>query len=670
MAISRLLFEICPGRVSKRFATAQGEPGYWHPFSSRLGPGENIAAVAELFRNYTSLEMVDGVTVYQPEMAEAVHRPTNIADSSNAAWIWNLCARGFGIGEPLPVRTEGPWNGVFSEAQVFLHSNGEWLEMLRYAEECRFDIRSHGNSTAGRLMLRNQVGDAPGCDEAIGFRVRVDGFRMVISADHLGSPPDLGPEMTLRFRTDYFSHRLRCSPILNGLINSFEADWLAQTSLSMLTAEALRSNTNLSEAQHALTANRATAAQEVLDVIFQMRGIGLSGQEEDARLQKTLADLWANPVISAEITRLERLLWDPPDDDFETWFTRRYAATLAQGLRAAMVRMSPQVAEDDLVVDIVFAADAPCEILVTELSPGGVGQVETIAREIQRQPRRFLDAIEHAIIHCPREKAIDDLLAVASIAARESKTGGPMADAFGSVRLASGFSEAEQARVELCSAIQGLGFPGARSFIVAVMTKLLRSASSSVTDRLTHFLNGAWTRANRRMGVAIPHRTFAYASTRQRRLQPILEAFFSSISGGEPSTLTQIFAQLQQLLLEPCRDSCPECLDQPGRFYDFGRPSRALALSWLGLDIEEVSLEIYPNDWLERVRDILRRHGRVRVTASPHLRGALSDGLLPLIATEIELEEIRTPVTINAVEQRGNNMSVIMQIRDFVHVQP
>jgi hypothetical protein len=88
------------------------------------------------------------------------------------------------------------------------------------------------------------------------------------------------------------------------------------------------------------------------------------------------------------------------------------------------------------------------------------------------------------------------------------------------------------------------------------------------------------------------------------------------------------------------------------------------------LDIEEVSLEIYPNDWLERVRDILRRHGRVRVTATPHLRGALSDGLLPLIATEIELEEIRTPVTINAVEQRGNNMSVIMQIRDFVHVQP
>jgi hypothetical protein len=333
--------------------------------------------------------------------------------------------------------------------------------------------------------------------------------------------------------------------------------------------------------------------------------------------------------------------------------------------------MAPQVSEDDLAVDVVRSTGTPIQILLTELSPGGLGQVETITREIQRLPRRFLDALEHALTHCPREKTESDILSVVAIAAAASKKEkeARLVDAFNLVRGASGFLESEQAKSKLCLALQALGFAPVRTFVVAVITRLHRPASSRETDRLMRLLNHAWNRRSGRIGLEIPLRTFAYACTCHRFLRPVLENLFASISGGEQPRPMQIFVQLQQLLLEPCRDSCPECLDQPARFYDLGRPSRALALAWLALKIEEVSLDVNPDDWPARARDLLRQHGRVRLTASEHRRNALADGLPPLIAAEIDLEALRVPLTVTRSNQVGTQTSVVIQIPDFVHGQ-
>ena len=66
LPVTRLLSEACPGRVSKRFATVPGEPGYWHLRSATLQPGQNFSSVAELFSQHTFLEAVNGVAILQP----------------------------------------------------------------------------------------------------------------------------------------------------------------------------------------------------------------------------------------------------------------------------------------------------------------------------------------------------------------------------------------------------------------------------------------------------------------------------------------------------------------------------------------------------------------------------------------------------------------------------
>lgn len=664
MAIARLLFESCPGRVSKRFATAQGEPGYWHPHSDALAAGANTVSLDAIYPRQTFLEDVGGISVFQPDAVSVIHRPRELSDTCNAHWLWQTMARVQGEGEYLPVREAEPWRSVFSGASAYLHSSAEWIEVLRYAEESRFELRRNQNSTSGSLRLQGVGEGGIAQRQAIGFRLRVDGVRFVLSADHLASRPPVSGAVLSRFRADYFKHVVAESPALRVFVNSFQAEWLADMSLAMLSATALANKTDLHAAKQALTGVRSPAAARVLDVIFQMRGVAVTGAVVDARLRDTLLALWGNPVVCQHIEGLEQVLWAEPGDAFSAWVRQRYAATLAQALRAAMVSLVPQVNEDELVIDVLSRPDAGFDLIVGESSPGGLGQIETIVRELQRQPRRFLDGIEFALSCCEREQAATDLLAVVQAAAREQES--KIASAFDQVRGASGFVQMEEAKRQLQVALSAHGFTASRSLVVSVVNKLLRPGSGPQSDRLLFRLNRAWRRRSDKLGIAVPVRTYAYTCARHNRIGPFLTNFFEQLGGERPAE-SQLFAQLQQFLFESCEDSCPECLNQRGRFYDLGLPSRALARTWLGIEIQTIVLAGGGLDWQDQARQILRAEGRVRLVAAAPQRAELAAGLPQLCVQELELASLRVPVSVAKVEPAADRLAVVLHIKDFIN---
>jgi hypothetical protein len=175
--VNKLLFETCPGRVSKRFATALNERGYWHPWSSKLDAGHNSARVSELYSQSTQIDFVNGVFVYQPEQAAVVHRPLSVADSSSGSWDWQVIGRSQGPSEPLPVYSEKPWTDVFSCAEVYLHSNSAWLDILRFTSSARFEKRELRQSVMGTVALESPTDEGGTQRQALGYRVRADGFR-------------------------------------------------------------------------------------------------------------------------------------------------------------------------------------------------------------------------------------------------------------------------------------------------------------------------------------------------------------------------------------------------------------------------------------------------------------------------------------------------------------
>ena len=662
--IVRLLLEACPGRVSKRYATFQGEFGYWHPHSTVLAPGQNVVSVDAIFPRNTFLEAVGGVSVWQPDSVGVVHRPKDVSDTSSAMWQWQTLVRVEGDGELLPVRETNPWRNVFSETRAYLHSNAEWIELLRYAEENRFEMRRNKQNISGSLNLQRDSGGGVFERQAVGVSLRVDGVRFILSAEHLDSRPPVSGALLNRFRADYFKHSIAQSEALRGLVNIFQADWLAEMSLAMLTATALLQKLELPEAQQALDGIRPAAAARVLDVIFQMRGVSAAGVATDAKLRMTLLDLWSNTLIRDELVRLERVLWSPPDEGFIKWARQRYAVSLAQALRAAMIDLTPQVNEDELVVDVLLRPDAGYDLTITESSPGGLGQIETIVREMQRQPRRFLDGLEFSLNHCSREQASTNLQAVTQSVACEP--GAEIAIAFEQVRSAAGFAALEEAKRQLQSALQARGFPALRGLVVSVVNKLLRPGSEAQSDRLIFRLNRSWRQRSQKLGIAVPARTFAYTCASHPKVGPFLRRYFESI-GGEAPNPPQLFAQVQQLIFETCEDSCRECLNQRGRFYALGLPSRALAREWLGIEIQTVSLESFPGDWQDRARQVLRNVGRVRLVAGPLDMPALAQALPRFFVEEIDLESLRVPVSVARIEQAADRISVVLHIPDFVN---
>lgn len=670
LPIPQFLKESCPGRVSKRFSTLANltppERGYWHEYSLQLHGGDNFIQIEKLYPECISLTSVCNIQINCPSKARLKHIPNDTVDSSTSEWQWQTIANMHNdtCGEFLPVYDGKPWNKVFSRITAHLHINGSWIVLLRYADRCSFEIRyKKNNNVRGVLALKNNESAV----EAIGFQVNADGLRFEIDNNHLQHLPTITPKMLGQLRYEYLLHQLKSSSALQEHLNAFQAEWMAQISLAMLTATKIRKNIPFTEAQELLNRNRPESARRVLEVIFQIRGVNPIGNEEESKLQQEINDLWRNPHIISEIRQHEAVLWnDPPGPNFDQWLRQRYLATLAQALRIAASMVSEYVTEDDLIVDVI-SVNGGHEILLTEKCSGGLGQMESVARGIKNNPRFFLDALENALAICPHQSWANNLNAVMLCALKEYRIGsGTLIKAFSEVRNAQNINSLEQAKLSLITAMYDHGLNPHRKNVSAVSMKLLRPGSSSKTDILTYFLNESWRRHSRKIGLQIPVRTFAYLVCSYPPSRRRLNDLFVQANNEIP-TSQQLYAIIQQLLFEGCYDSCPDCLNNPNYFNNFGKPIRSIALSWLAIEISTVEVTGQADNWSRKAREVLKKEGRVCLVSQIRSQDNLTRNLVPLFFEELNMETYRESVHISRIERTEGFIKITLCVRDFTN---
>jgi len=240
-------------------------------------------------------------------------------------------------------------------------------------------------------------------------------------------------------------------------------------------------------------------------------------------------------------------------------------------------------------------------------------------------------------------------------------------EAFAGIRAAKGFEQMIEAKQMLQQTLEQAGFDSSRDVVVAIVSKLLRAGSSPRSDATTYFLNRAWRRRERKLGVSMDARTFAYVCIHSAPIRRRLVQLFRELSGGQDPTDSQLYAAVQQLLISDCEDSCPECLDHPNQFGDFGRPSRSLALEWLGLSLAEVSVDASPADWLDRARQLLISEFRVRIVADRSRLSEVASGLQGLLVEEMEAHDLLLPISIAAVERRGVAWIITLQVKGVTY---
>jgi hypothetical protein len=182
---------------------------------------------------------------------------------------------------------------------------------------------------------------------------------------------------------------------------------------------------------------------------------------------------------------------------------------------------------------------------------------------------------------------------------------------------------------------------------------------------LTFALNKTWQKHSQQIGLEIPIRTFAYLASSYKPSERRISAFFQREYGSQPEA-SQLYATIQQLLFEGCSDSCPDCLNNPNQFTDFGKPARNLSLDWLSLGVTKIEVTKDTDIWSKEVIQVLRNEGQVCIVTSTEFENLLTQNLQSFYFEEIETSNYSEAVHIKEIRRTAGKLMVTLQIRDFI----
>lgn len=657
MDASRALYETVPGRVSRRFVVNPREASKWPEISIRLLQQSPPATVAidELCGRWIRIEDAAGLALFQPTEMVFTDVPDKVKNSSNAQWDWRLKVRRTGEGGQLGVHTAGIVAQLFEPCRTWLHRDQSALRVSRFAQSCRYEILLEKDQVcrgALEVVAPSSVIEDTSMPVAIGYARSVDGLEFRIDHERLAQIPELPADLLQELRPAYLRYRASRSSVLLQRASSFAIGNLCTSAIGMVVSTALRRRLSLDQAWAAIP-DKAAAAAKLMRVILT---IDSDSDESDNRRIAELDNLWRTPEVLSIMGELVQLLWTPLGADFEEWLRCKFVETVRAAVEAAVQAVLPEAPEGNLRVD-ALTDDSGTSILVLEADPGGVGIIERLVLEISTNPDKFSRAVEWSISTCASEDSLNTVLAAVR-AARSAYA--PMRMAFGEVRNANDYRALDYARNALVAELRRHELPTSKRFVTAIMSKALGPGSRHQTDRWLDGLIRARRRVSRRLGTAVDLRSFAYWLLHHPRIGASMRSTVRMIIGTEPAEV-QVYQAFLRLTLEPCTDSCPECLGTDGESVGLA-PSRRLLLHWLG----PTTLQVIDVDdhgaWKERLKEVFRIHSRIRLQYRPDQRTPVAMTLAELMTSEIDRGFHSSPLRISGSRHRAGGWETDLEV--------
>ena len=653
---SRALYETVPGRVSRRFVVNPRDASKWPRFSAQLlvPSSPSVVSIDQLCESWIRNDDLTGLTLFQPTEMVFDDVPAKVKNSSNAQWDWELRVRRTGEGGVLGLHAEGILGQLFEDSRTWLHRDQTPLHAYWLARQCRYEIHLDKDQVQrGTLEVRPPVGDPESeAPTAVGYTRSVDGLELVFRHARTTAVPTLPDEVLQQMRTAYLRHRASQSEVLLDRASSFAIGNLCTSAIGMVVATALHQRIGLEQAWSAIP-DKSKAAVKVMRSIL---SVDNDGHDTDNRRLAEMVDLWQSPEVLGEINDLVQVLWAPLDERFDHWLQRRFIGTIRAAVEEATRAVLPEASESGLRVETIREADST-SILILEADPGGVGVIERLLLAITSDPDQFGRAIEWALSVCPAEETRSTILATVR-AARESHS--ELRGAFDDVRSAPDYRAMDAARQVLVSAMARHDLPAGKRHVTSLLSKALGPGSSRETER---WLDGL-TRANLRVGLRVASgvdgRSFAYWLATKPRIRTMMRATLRNIFGAEPDE-TQTYQAFLRLTLEPCTDSCPECLGTEGEAHGLA-PSRRLASLWLGASAMHTIDVDGGGTWSKDLLAALRRHSRIRLRHLPEQRTVVATALAAIMTSEIDRGYQSSPLRVAAVRRNAGRWETDVEV--------
>ncbi|WP_045820825.1 protein DpdJ [Williamsia herbipolensis] len=640
MPITQALREAVPGRVSRRFGHAHASLSTWLPVPSignDLPLTDVIAAGHGLGTWKTSLG--ESYTVVRPLALRLVSPPPHIADTSKAMPVWRstfeLAAEAL---HHVDVPTPSIWATLVNTCAFALHVGGGPLRVRRMAIGSDGELTDQaGNRTPTHVRYVHE-----GTPAAIGFELEVDG--MIVS----GQLPEGGQSFLQNFtssppwRTLAFRRRVLEDERLDDVVNVFQRGWLSEVYLDAFISRGLSGGpVGLLPGQLADGA-WADNLPDFLAVAYRAE----AQHEDESRMQRTLAQLAADPMVRAVIEEHGNLLGtNNLQADTTDLLDRVFLDTLANAVLAAVSESLADANEGDLACDVEFDEETrDYRILLSETAIGGLGLLESLHREYGEDPRRFWDAVARACSPTDAENVDESMRhALAELVT----TGTAFSKCVADFRRAEGIAAMDSALEKLRGIWTESDGPPDHLLVSTFAARFMRPGSSTTIDRVVSDLVTAWVDSETRLGVEIDARTIAYHAS-QGNLGFDLKSL-SVDSAFSMLWLRGAQARSQRL--------------------DHWHPYREnVIVERLVLDEAvhdgAVKIDVTEPGWIDAYTQAMGADARVLLTAPYTHRADLARALRAATAKPIERGGLRVFGRVRAISQRRGSMTAILSLAE------
>lgn len=662
MDVGRALRECVPGRVSRRYSVEQSAPSRWLEWSKNLvdEPGPDTAPVDALLGESFVNEDLTGLSIFQPTCLVLGNVPPAVKKSSNAEWDWRCTIRSEGDSGYLTLHTGPVARAIFEKGSTWLHRERSWLRVYRYATAFRHEtLLDHGRSRRGCVRLSQPAHRVDERQAAIGFARSVDGIELRVREDVLADSPELPSDLVAALRPLHLRFLASRSEVLSGSASIFAIGLLVTSAVGMTVATALKHNTTLAEGWERIT-NRAAAAARVLGAILSGEASDDDEPSAQGRGIKEVVALWDDPSVVGEMSRLIPCLWEAPDDLWGSWLRAIFLETIRAAVESAVQSVLPEVPESDFSVEVIDE-QVGASVWILEADAGGIGVIDRLLAECSADQNLFDTALESSLTTCRAERIVENISHTVHEALRRSSS---VEMAFEDVRNSSSYAGLDAARTALVTALESCGCDADKEAVTAIVGKALMPGSSPITDRWMRRLTAGRRTTAARLGIAIDPRLWGYWTVSVPKRRHLLAATLRMLDGQGPSDM-QITASAVRLTLDPCKDSCPECLGTFGELRGLV-PSRRLARQWLSqVGVDPVISVETDDEWRQRLEEALGTVSRLRLRFSDADRDRVAIALSGLLARRYDRGYALSGFRIASLVRREGGWEILIRIDDM-----
>ncbi len=664
MPIVQAMREFAPGRVSRRYGLTHAFERHW------ICPAldQSIAQTVPLEPHVRADSLGDWqirigagsgamqIPVYRPRSFAVEQSPGTVVDTSNARLNWRtqIVAREEGLVLTPPLGS--PWSPLVEDVRFYTHQGFAPVEVRRMALGSSANIRYRDGTSYDKEFTFEMAGDAA----ALGFNLAVDAFCL-----RLRFPTELwanlGTEDDLRYRavrTARFHDQARNGTNLEAVDNVFAREWLAQLLLSALTNEAMAKSISLREACDNLADDRSELSlEQTLSILFQSQIVdnaNAQGNTQD-KLRQELSAFLADPQVKTGLLSLATILWSPIAAHWEPWLRARFASTAAAAAFNAVLALCPEIDGDGLVVDVdagprevddVLHGKHSVEIWISELAPGGNGQIEEALRQYAEDPRRFFSLMTAALRD--NDFALTDYQITRFVETiSETEPNGEISLATESFREAYGAEQSHESFTALRQRLAEGGFVPFHAFMVALANRILRPGTGEQSDRFFLAAVRLWDHEEVRLGVELDARVVAYRLARRDDIDIALS--FAGIDAPTVHPDQWRFSVVYGLLWPRGAQIRQAGLRIDSLFADLPLPEPLLIRPYL--EEGAGAIDVQGDDWQSRCLERLAAVGAVTLVCPTSGADDLANALTFLATNPVQSEYLSVFARVQAVRR-------------------